>query len=47
LKFFRQTLIEIFSASFDFKIFIAIMIAIEKLIRINQTSIFIFQADFD
>jgi len=42
LKIFQQTLIFIFQSSFDFKISIAITIAIEKLIRINQTLIFIF-----
>jgi len=39
LKIFNQTLIFIFQSSFDFKILIAIMIAIEKSIRINQTLI--------
>ena len=39
MKFFRQTLIEIFSADLASKIFIAIMILIENLIRINQTLI--------
>jgi len=39
LKIFRQTLVVIFSSSFDFKIFITIMIVIEKRIRINQTLI--------
>jgi hypothetical protein len=37
LKIFRQTLLEIFSADLARKIFIAIMILIENLIRINQT----------
>jgi len=32
-------LIEFFSSNLDFKILIAIMISIEKLIRINQTLI--------
>jgi len=40
-------LIFIFQSGFDFKMFIAIMIAFEKLIRINQTLIFIFQSDPD
>jgi hypothetical protein len=39
LKIFQQTLIYFFQSSFDFKILIAIMIAIENLIRINQTLI--------
>jgi len=40
-------LIENFQSSFDFKILIAIMIAIEILIRINQTLIFFFESRFD
>jgi len=36
-----------FQSSFDFKIFIAITIAFEKLIRINQTLVFIFQSNLD
>jgi len=47
LKFFSQTLIKIFSTDSDFKKFIAIMIAIENPIRINQTLNFIFQPDLD
>jgi len=47
LKNFQQTLIFIFQSSFDFKIFIAIAIPIEKLIRINQTLILFFQPDFE
>jgi hypothetical protein len=39
VKIFRQTLLEIFSADRAWKIFIAIMILIESLIRINQTLI--------
>jgi len=37
-------LIFYFQSNLDFKKFIAIMIAIENLIRINQTLIFIFQS---
>jgi len=37
LKIFQQTLIFISQSNLDLKIFIAIMIPIEKLIRINQT----------
>jgi len=37
LKFFEQTLTENFQSNLDFKNTIAIMIAIEKSIRINQT----------
>jgi len=40
-------LISKFQPDFDFKIFIAIMIPIEKRIRINQTLISKFQPDFD
>jgi len=47
LKFFCQTLVEIFSSWFDFKIFSVITIEIENRIRINQTLIFIFQSHFD
>jgi len=47
LKIFKQTLIFIFQSIFDFKISIAIMIAFEKPIRINQTLIFIFQSNLD
>jgi len=36
LKNFEQTLVKIFQPDFDLKIFIAIMIAIEKLIRNNR-----------
>jgi len=39
LKKIQQTLIFIFQSSFDFKILTAIMIVIEKSIRINQTLI--------
>jgi len=39
LKKFQQTLIEIFLSNLDSKIFIAIMIVIEKPIRINQIPI--------
>jgi hypothetical protein len=39
LKFFQQTLIEKFPAGFDFEISNAIVIAIEKLIRIDRTLI--------
>jgi len=45
LKFFWQTLILIFQSSFDFKITIAIMIAIEKQFRIDRTLIFYFQSN--
>jgi len=38
-------LLEIFSSNPDFKIIIAIMIAIENPIRINHGLIFIFQPD--
>jgi hypothetical protein len=37
LKIFQQTLLKIFSSNLVWKFFTAIMIAIEKLIRINQT----------
>jgi len=37
LKNFNQTLLKKFQPDFDWKFFIAIMIAIENLIRINQT----------
>jgi protein tyrosine phosphatase len=46
-RFFNQSLTEKFPAVFNFKIFIAIMIAIENLIRIDQTLIFHFQPDSD
>ena len=36
----------ILPSDFNLKILIAVMIAIEKLIRINRTLIEIFQADF-
>jgi len=36
LNFFEQTLIENYQARFDFKIFFAILIAIEKPIQINH-----------
>jgi len=39
LKFFQQGLIENFRAGFDFVFSNAITIAIEKVIRINQTLI--------
>jgi len=39
LKNFNRTLIFYFQSRFDFKIFIAIRIAIENLNRINQTLI--------
>jgi len=39
LKFFQQTLLKLFQSNPESKIFIAIMIAIEKPIRINQTLI--------
>jgi len=47
LKIFLQTLIFNFQSSFDCKIFIAIRIAIKKLIRMNRTLIGKFQPDFD
>jgi len=40
LKIFEQTLTDFFSADIDRKIFFTITIAIEILIRINQTLIF-------
>jgi len=40
LKNFEQTLIEKISSNLDLKIFIAIMIAIENLIRIDRDPIF-------
>jgi len=40
-------LIFYFQSRFDFKIFIAIMIAIENRSQINQTLIFIFQSHPD
>jgi len=45
LKIFQQTLIEKFSPNLDFKNFIAITIAIENVIRINQASMLNFQPD--
>ena len=39
MKFFEQSLITIFSSSFDCIFFTKIRIAIENLIRINQTLI--------
>jgi len=39
LKFFQQTLIEIFQARFDFIILNAIMIAIEMMSRSDRTLI--------
>jgi len=39
LKIFHQTLILFFQLNLDLKNFIAIMISIEKMIRINQTMI--------
>jgi len=47
LKIFQQTLILFFQSNLDSKILIAIMILIEKLIRINQALIHSFQPDFD
>jgi len=44
LKNSGQTLIAIFTSNLDWNFFIAIMIVIEKLIRINQTLIVNFQA---
>jgi len=40
-------LIFYFQSRFDFKKFIAIVIAIENHSQINRTLIFIFQPDFD
>jgi hypothetical protein len=45
LKFFQQTLPEKFQSNLDFKISIAIMIAIEKQFRIDQDPIFKFKPD--
>ncbi|MDP3562962.1 MAG: hypothetical protein Q8R70_00580, partial [Methanoregula sp.] len=45
LKFFKQTLIAIFSSDFDSKNFIAYAIAFENRYRINQTLISDFQPD--
>jgi len=39
LKFFQQTLIKIFQARFDLDFSSVIVIAIEKLIRIDRTLI--------
>jgi len=41
LKIFQQTLIEKFSSHLDLKMFIAITIAIEKLIRIDRDPMFV------
>ena len=47
LKIFEQTLIAIFQPEPDWKLFIAITISFEKLIRINRTLIEIFPANPD
>jgi len=44
LKFFKQTLIKKFSSNLDLKIFIAITIAIENLIRIDHDPVFILRS---
>lgn len=46
-KFLKQTLILIFESDPDWKLFIAIMIVIETLIRINQTMIWNSPSDHD